>query len=69
MVLKFKGSKFFRQRILCATLSGKPILIKDIRVRDENPGLRGMALNSIVFSHPFSFMKREQKRKTKILII
>lgn len=38
--MKFKGSRSFRNRILCATLSQKAIRIDDIRVNDENPGLR-----------------------------
>jgi RNA 3'-terminal phosphate cyclase-like protein len=40
MALKLRGAKYFRQRLICATLSGKAVLIKDIRVRDEHPGLR-----------------------------
>lgn len=38
--VKFTGSSSFRNRILCATLSGKAIRIDDIRIHDENPGLR-----------------------------
>lgn len=40
MIFTFSGSAFFRQRILLATLSGKPIKIEHIRSDDENPGLR-----------------------------
>eukprot|EP01122_Echinamoeba_exundans_P004771 TRINITY_DN15006_c0_g1_i1.p1 TRINITY_DN15006_c0_g1~~TRINITY_DN15006_c0_g1_i1.p1 ORF type:complete len:359 (+),score=42.26 TRINITY_DN15006_c0_g1_i1:16-1092(+) len=40
MVLKFRGSAYFRQRIICATLSGKSIAIREIRAGDEKPGLR-----------------------------
>ena len=40
MALRFKGSQHFRQRLACATLSGRTIRIDDIRARDENPGLR-----------------------------
>eukprot|EP01080_Neovahlkampfia_damariscottae_P003135 gene3135-5451_t len=36
----FYGSQQFRQRIICATLTGKSIEIKDIRTNDNNPGLR-----------------------------
>jgi RNA 3'-terminal phosphate cyclase len=39
-MLRFKGSENFRQRLVCSTLSGKPIRIDDIRSGDENPGLR-----------------------------
>lgn len=39
-VLKFRGSQHFRQRIVCATLSGCSILIKDIRAEDQDPGIR-----------------------------
>lgn len=40
MVLKYKGSTDFRQRLVCATLSGKTLRIDDIRAEDTNPGLR-----------------------------
>eukprot|EP00644_Phytophthora_capsici_P004345 jgi/Phyca11/7190/fgenesh1_pm.PHYCAscaffold_17_\ len=38
-VLRFQGCAHFRQRIVCATLSGRPLIIEDIRSEDENPGL------------------------------
>lgn len=40
MILKFKGHKYFRQRLICSTLSGKGIRIDDIRPDDEAPGLK-----------------------------
>lgn len=40
MVLKFKGHKHFRQRLLCSTLSGRGIRIDDIRSDDAAPGIR-----------------------------
>lgn len=39
-MLRFEGSEHFRQRLICSTLSGKPIRIDSIRSDDENPGLR-----------------------------
>ena len=40
-MLKFKGCQHFRQRLVCSTLSGRPIRIDDIRAADpESPGLR-----------------------------
>eukprot|EP00983_Pelagomonas_calceolata_P015051 478587-Pelagomonas_calceolata.AAC.1 len=39
-LLKFKGSKSFRLRLLLSTLSGKSIRIDDIRLNDTSPGLR-----------------------------
>ena len=39
-MLKFEGSQHFRQRLVCSTLSGRPIRIDRIRARDQNPGLR-----------------------------
>ena len=39
-MLKFKGCQAFRQRLVCATLSGRQIRIDDIRASDESPGLR-----------------------------
>lgn len=38
--LQFSGCMQLRQRVALATLSGKTIRIKDIRYRDEKPGLR-----------------------------
>ena len=40
-VLRLKGSEHFRQRIVCSTLSARPIVIEDIRSDTEEPGLRG----------------------------
>eukprot|EP01102_Stenamoeba_stenopodia_P005068 TRINITY_DN15572_c0_g1_i1.p1 TRINITY_DN15572_c0_g1~~TRINITY_DN15572_c0_g1_i1.p1 ORF type:complete len:388 (-),score=79.54 TRINITY_DN15572_c0_g1_i1:17-1084(-) len=39
-MIVLRGSTMFRQRIVCATLSGKHVRIKDIRLEDQNPGLR-----------------------------
>ena len=39
-MLRFRGSEHLRQRLVCATLSGKAIRIDDIRAQDQNPGLR-----------------------------
>lgn len=39
-MLRFRGSQCFRQRLVCATISGRSIRIDDIRVDDQNPGLR-----------------------------
>lgn len=41
MTLHFEGAQCFRQRIVCATLSGKSVVIKNIRHMDETPGLQG----------------------------
>ncbi|XP_055626334.1 probable RNA 3'-terminal phosphate cyclase-like protein [Toxorhynchites rutilus septentrionalis] len=38
--LIYRGSNFLKQRLILATLSGKPIEVRDIRILDEeNPGL------------------------------
>ena len=39
-VRREKGTKNFRQRLICSLLSGKPVKIEEIRNRDERPGLR-----------------------------
>lgn len=39
--LAYDGCNFFRQRLVLSTLSGKRVKIKNIRSRDDNPGLRG----------------------------
>lgn len=44
-MLKFKGSQFFRQRIVYATLAGKSIRIDSIREDSENPGLQDYEAN------------------------
>lgn len=37
----FSGARHFRQRVICSTLTGRPIRIEEVRVDDEEPGLRG----------------------------
>ena len=37
-MLRFRGAQCFRTRLVCATISGRPIRIDDIRADDENPG-------------------------------
>lgn len=44
-MLKFKGSQQFRQRLVCATLSQKPIRIDDIRASDQSPGVADYEAN------------------------
>jgi RNA 3'-terminal phosphate cyclase-like protein len=39
-MMKLEGSAYFRQRLICSTLSGKSVLIKNIRSNSENPGLQ-----------------------------
>jgi len=36
----FTGTEAFRQRIVCATLSGKPCQFRDIRALEEAPGIQ-----------------------------
>ena len=40
-MLEFFGSQLFRQRLVLATVSGKPVKISKIRSQDANPGLKG----------------------------
>ena len=40
-LLKFEGCNFFRQRLVLATLSSRPIKITSIREDAEEPGLKG----------------------------
>lgn len=42
----FKGSNFFRQRLVLSILSGKTIYIEDIRNEEDKPGLKGKNLNN-----------------------
>ncbi|XP_055523294.1 probable RNA 3'-terminal phosphate cyclase-like protein [Wyeomyia smithii] len=45
-LLVYQGSNFFKQRLLLSTLSGKPIIIRDIRLLDDDtPGLREYETN------------------------
>merc|ERR1712216_381836 len=37
-VLRLKGTSQFRQSIACATLTGRTVIIDDIRTDDEEPG-------------------------------
>ncbi|XP_030640845.1 RNA 3'-terminal phosphate cyclase-like protein [Chanos chanos] len=38
--LTYEGCNFFRQRLVLSTLSGKRVKIRNIRPKDDNPGLR-----------------------------
>ncbi|KAJ1207070.1 hypothetical protein NDU88_002462 [Pleurodeles waltl] len=38
--LCYEGCNFFRQRIVLATLSGKPVKIRGIRAKEDSPGIR-----------------------------
>uniref|UniRef100_A0A8B9WL94 RNA 3'-terminal phosphate cyclase-like protein n=1 Tax=Bos mutus grunniens TaxID=30521 RepID=A0A8B9WL94_BOSMU len=38
--LSYSGCNFLRQRLVLSTLSGRPVKIRKIRARDDNPGLR-----------------------------
>lgn len=38
----YKGSNFFRQRLILSVLSGKPIIIKNIRDASDEPGIKGI---------------------------
>lgn len=38
--MEFEGCSGFRQRLVLSTLSGKPVKIRNIRSKDDNPGLR-----------------------------
>merc|ERR1719296_271376 len=38
--LRYRGSNWLRQRLCLATVSGRPVVISDIRPNDEQPGLR-----------------------------
>ena len=39
-VLRFSGHAYLRQRLVLATLAGRPVRIDKIRPDDEEPGLR-----------------------------
>ena len=41
-ILTFEGCNYFRQYLVLSILSGKPIKIRKIRHKDDNPGLRGL---------------------------
>ncbi|KAM3957172.1 RNA terminal phosphate cyclase 1 [Aphomia sociella] len=46
-VLVYKGSNFFRQRLLLSTLSGRAVKIEEIRSGHDDPGLREYEVNLI----------------------
>ncbi|XP_013917811.1 PREDICTED: RNA 3'-terminal phosphate cyclase-like protein isoform X1 [Thamnophis sirtalis] len=43
--LSYVGSNFLRQRLVLSTLSGRPVKIRKIRAKDDNPGLRDFEAN------------------------
>lgn len=48
--MNFKGSNYFRQRLLLSVLTGKPLTISEIRSQDDEPGLRGKTINYLSYS-------------------
>jgi hypothetical protein len=40
-MLKYEGGRYFRQKIICATLAGKSVKLSNIRLEEENVGLAG----------------------------
>lgn len=40
--LTYEGCNFFRQRLVLATLSSRPVRINGIRVDSDEPGLKGV---------------------------
>ncbi|XP_021237290.1 RNA 3'-terminal phosphate cyclase-like protein isoform X3 [Numida meleagris] len=42
--LSYAGCNFLRQRLVLSTLSGRPLKIRKIRAKEEDPGLRGTTL-------------------------
>lgn len=39
--LRYEGAAQFRYRLLCSTLSGRPLRIDNIREGEDQPGLKG----------------------------
>lgn len=46
-VLIYKGSNFFKQRLVLSVLSGKSVKITDIRALDDEPGLQEFEVSLI----------------------
>jgi RNA 3'-terminal phosphate cyclase len=40
-MLKYEGGRYFRQKIICATLAGKSVKLSNVRLEEENVGLAG----------------------------
>lgn len=38
-MLKYEGGRYFRQKIICATLAGKSVKLSNVRLEEENVGL------------------------------
>lgn len=46
-IITFKGSSFFRQRLILSVLSGKPVRILEIRSLHDEPGVHEFEINLI----------------------
>ncbi|KAK8377365.1 hypothetical protein O3P69_013774 [Scylla paramamosain] len=46
-VLTYEGSKCLRQRLILSTLSGKPVRIRNIRAKADDPGLKDYEVSFI----------------------
>lgn len=56
-----------RQRLVLATLSGKPVKIKGVRSKDDNPGLKGIYQKCLqsVYIELLLLLKGKMTRKFK----
>ncbi|XP_050514694.1 probable RNA 3'-terminal phosphate cyclase-like protein [Diabrotica virgifera virgifera] len=45
--LLYKGSNYLRQRLILSVLSGKPVQISEIRIQEDEPGLREFEVSLI----------------------
>ncbi|KAG0710751.1 RNA 3'-terminal phosphate cyclase-like protein [Chionoecetes opilio] len=46
-VLTYEGNNYFRQRLILSTLSGKPVRIRNIRTKADDPGLKDYEVSFI----------------------
>lgn len=56
-IITYEGCNFLRQRLILSTLSGKAVKIKNIRPRDEDPGLKG----NLILQKRFSLIANNNK--------
>ena len=51
-ILQFEGCNFLRQRLVLATLSGRPVRIRHIRKDSSEPGLKGECFSHYLIMCP-----------------
>lgn len=63
-ILTYEGCNYLRYRLLLSTLSGKPVRIEDIRIKDNDPGLKEYEISFVRLLDKFTNGSRIELNET-----